>query len=132
MKNKSVLTLIELTVMFLVFALAAAICIQAFAQADRISKTSAARDNAIAEAQNVAERLQQYAGDSDALIKMYGGYATDMGWQISYDQNWQPAQESGRYRIEVEMEPGKAEITVIDTQNGEVLAGFPVGWQEET
>ena len=46
MRSKAPLALMEQMVMVLVFALAAALCLQAFALADRISRQNAERDQA--------------------------------------------------------------------------------------
>lgn len=46
MKSKAPLALMEQMVMLLVFALAAALCLQAFVQSDRLSRESEARDHA--------------------------------------------------------------------------------------
>lgn len=47
MRSKAPLALMEQMVMVLVFALAAALCLQAFALADRISRQNAERDQAL-------------------------------------------------------------------------------------
>ena len=47
MKSKAPLMLMEQMVMLLVFALAAALCLQAFVKADEISKQAEARDRAV-------------------------------------------------------------------------------------
>ena len=46
MKSKAPLALMEQIVMLLVFALAAALCLQAFVKSDQISRESQARSNA--------------------------------------------------------------------------------------
>ena len=53
MTNKAPLALIEQTVMLLIFSVAAALCLQAFAWANRISCENAARDEAVLQAQNI-------------------------------------------------------------------------------
>ena len=57
MKSKSPLVMLEQLIMILVFALAAALCLQAFALADSQSKTTIVRDAAIIEVQQAAEAL---------------------------------------------------------------------------
>ena len=47
MKSKAPLVLMEQIIMLLVFALAAAICLQAFIKADALSSASANRDKAV-------------------------------------------------------------------------------------
>ena len=58
MRSKASLSLMELLVMVLVFALAAALCMQAFARAREISLETAQRDEAVVLAQNGAELLK--------------------------------------------------------------------------
>ena len=62
MRSKAPLALMEQMVMVLVFALAAALCLQAFALADRISRQNAERDQALVAAQNAAEQVKQVRG----------------------------------------------------------------------
>ncbi len=134
MKNKSILSLIELTVMLAVFALAAALCLQAFVQADQLSRRGEAKDRAVAEAQNVAEILQQYAGDIAKLAERYGGTLTDGGWRKGYDPTWTPVEENEVWRMTVKRfkTGGGAEICVTNAADDTVLVSFPVGWQEVT
>ena len=54
MRSKAPLAMIEQTVMVLVFALAAALCLQVFVWCDRQSRDSAARDQAVLCAQSAA------------------------------------------------------------------------------
>ena len=76
MRSKATLTLMEQTVMLLVFALAAALCVRIFVYADQTSRRYEARDRAVLEAQNLAERL--YAEDDAAAELSRSGFA-EMG-----------------------------------------------------
>lgn len=58
MKSKASLTLMEQLVMIPVFALAAAVCLQVFAGAQRISLETAKREAAMVVTQNAAELLK--------------------------------------------------------------------------
>ncbi len=131
MKNKGILTLIELTVMLAVFALAAALCLQAFAQTDRISRQAEATDRAVSLAQNAAELLQNAHGDIIALTAYYGGITTEDGWQLSLDQSWQPTAEAARYFLTVTVTGNQAQLRVTESSAPEMpLIEFSVGWQE--
>lgn len=90
MRSKAPLVLMEQLVMLLVFALAAALCVQAFALSEKTSARNAARDRAILEAQNAAEAMK---GNDLAYFSRMGaaGNSTD-GWYISYDDQWEPIQ----------------------------------------
>ena len=52
MKNKTSLAMMELLVMVLVFALAAALCLGIFAKTDKMSQQTELRDGAVLMAQN--------------------------------------------------------------------------------
>lgn len=58
MKSKASLSLMELLVMILIFALAAALCMQVFARTQEISLETVRRDEAVVLAQNGAELLK--------------------------------------------------------------------------
>ena len=63
MRNKAPLAMLEQLVMLLVFALAAALCLQAFALADRLSDRTERFDRAVLEAQRAAETVKHCRGD---------------------------------------------------------------------
>ena len=112
MKNKVSLQLMELLVMILVFALAAALCLQVFARAREISEETAWRDQAVILARNAAEVLKATAGDRSAAEA------------LSRDD----------YRVTVKGKParilglGEAEIQVF--REGRLLFCLDTGWQE--
>jgi len=58
MKSRASLTLMELLIMVLVFALAAAVCLRLFVAAGEISNTVSRQDRAVILAQNAAEALK--------------------------------------------------------------------------
>lgn len=58
MKSKAPLLMMEQLIMTLVFALAAALCLRCFAQANEISIRTARQDEAVMIAQNAAELLK--------------------------------------------------------------------------
>ncbi len=74
MKNKGALSLMEQLVMILVFALAAALCLGAFAKAQTLGQTTDRRETAARIAQNGAERLKA-GGDLEDLELPEGYYA---------------------------------------------------------
>ena len=55
MKQKVPLALMEQVIMIAVFAVSAALCLEAFAMAERVSRENEDRDNAVRLAQNAAE-----------------------------------------------------------------------------
>lgn len=88
MRSKAPLVLMEQLVMLLVFALAAALCVQAFALSERTSARNAARDRAVLEAQNAAEALK--GQDLAYFSRMEATGSSLDGWYISYDAQWEP------------------------------------------
>lgn len=79
MKHKASLLLMEQLVMILVFALAAALCLQIFVKAEAISAETACRDQAVVLARNTAELLKATAGDTQAAEGFSGnGYRVEV------------------------------------------------------
>lgn len=63
MRSRAPLALMEQTVMVLIFALAAALCLRAFALADGISRRVEATDRAVLWAESAADTLKAREGD---------------------------------------------------------------------
>ena len=137
MKNKAPLILIEQTVMVLVFALAAALCLQAFVWADRTSRHNADRDAAVLHARSAAEVLKSQHGSFTSAADFYGGIADGPSWEISYDENWNKTDSEPAFRLRVlptedtHAYLGSASVEVV-TADGKTLAALPVCWQEVT
>ena len=119
MRSKTPLVLMEQLVMVLVFALAAAVCLQVFSLSDRLSRKQEALAEAALIAQNTAEELKYSHGE--ALLEWAeadGGYCL----------------EKAGYRIEAKIE--ETEITGLQKvhlqvlEEGEALFQLPVAWQE--
>ena len=126
MKNKAPLALIELTVMVLIFSLAAALCLQAFVWSDVASAKLADRDTAILQAETVAEVIKACHGDFDASAELLGGENTNGSLQVYFDGGFCASAElldSGEPLL------GAAEVTVYDGEEQE-LFGLTVCWQE--
>lgn len=85
MKNKTPLVLMELVIMLLVFAVAAGLCLRAFAGAERISRTGAEDDRAVAAAQNGAELTKFYSGDLETAVAERGGAWDGVSWRFTVD-----------------------------------------------
>ena len=134
MKRSASLLLMELTIMLLVFALAAALCVQAFVWADSRSSQSTAEDMALLHAQNAAEVLKHCDGDFALASKTHGGN-WDGIWVISYNEQWEITDSTPAYCLQAEPVDteqdllGKAKLTVRDKE-GTILAELSVCWQE--
>lgn len=68
MRSKAPLVLIEQMIMLLVFALAAALCLQAFVKADGISMQGENRSYAVVAAQNAAEVIRHSGGSMEHAL----------------------------------------------------------------
>nr|WP_325184878.1 hypothetical protein [uncultured Oscillibacter sp.] len=134
MKSKAPLILMEQMVMLLVFALAAALCLQAFAKSDSLSSRSEARDKAAALCQTAAETVRHYGGSAQNALSRA---AEDLGAEYSeefvtlsldYDENWNPihAWESGGrtpyYRLWVAASPDPADPWTVPSREGADLS----------
>ena len=113
MKSKASLQLMELLVMILVFALAAAMCLEVFARAGEISEETARRDQAVVMAANAAEILKATAGDISAAEAV-----SREGYRVTVLPG-QPRQ------------PGLAEAEIQVFFQEELLFRLNTGWQEE-
>ncbi len=153
MKSKAPLLLMEQMVMLLVFALAAALCVQAFVRSDAASARNEARDEAVVLCQNAAEAIRHSGGNFNEVAKKLGlefGQGSTMSRY--YDENWQPLPISegpipgyegalpdpGRgaaYSLNIHgvldtpAGVGKASVSVREV-DGEVLFEIEVAWQE--
>ena len=117
MRSKTPLVLMEQLVMVLVFAMAAAICLQIFTFSEKRSERNEAVAEAALLAQNTAEKLK--ASHGDFLLE----------WE---ENDGKYVLEEG-YRVEVrpvETIEGLAKVELQVLEEGEVLFQIPVAWQE--
>ena len=134
MRNKASLTLLELAVMLLVFALAAVLCLRAFVWADAASKESAARDRAWIQAQNAAEVLKGCGGDMEEAAGMFGGAWDGAEWAVCYNEDWDQTDAEHTYTLRAVSGDsgvehlGQAAVSVC--QDDLELAALEVCWQE--
>ena len=135
MKSKAPLMLMEQLVMVLVFALAAAVCLQVFALSGRISRVCEARDRAAVVAQSAAETLKACGGDYAQAAQRLGGRWDGRLWAVDYDENWKQTETDEAYRVCVSPAEsaqallGMADITVLDGEGGEIFS-LRTAWQE--
>ena len=113
MKHKASLVLMEQLVMILVFALAAALCLQIFAKAVAISERNAHLDQAVILARNTAELLKATKGDPLAAEGL-----SREGYQVVVTPLPAPCPGLAQARIRVFFH--ETELFALDT-----------GWQEE-
>ena len=140
MKSKAPLILMEQMAMLLVFALAAALCLQAFVKSDSISSRSENRDRAAALVQTVAETVRS-SGDTPAQAIAAAaeklGYHCEQAvlWQ-DFDRDWAPVeQEAGVYHLDVQSVPTEVDglnaalVAVVAEEESDVLFSVEVAWQ---
>lgn len=136
MRSKAPLALMEQAIMVLVFALAAALCLRAFAMSDQISRQDQARDEAILRAESAAEVLKELHGDFSRTADTLGGTWSDGRWSLSYDQNWQESHDQAVYVLQAVSQDsgtpllGQALVEVL--QGKDVLFQLTICWQEVT
>ena len=149
MRSKAPLAVMEQMVMLLVFALAAALCLQAFVKSDELSKRSEARDQAAVLCQNTAEVLRSTKGDFSQVqrqLRQEGSAAavsTEDALLVTYDEDWNEPSAHGKstcYELRAERVDsgvaglGKAEVYVKDMtieSADDDLFRIEVAWQEE-
>ncbi len=140
MKSKAPLMLMEQIVMLLVFAIAAALCVQAFVKSDGISKRSEARDRAVIEVQTAAETLRHYGGDFSKTADDLGFEAVDEGFRAYFDREWSLLSPSQAEECEYELTAqetesavqnlGEAQVSVTRRAEDEPLFSVGISWQE--
>lgn len=136
MKNKAPLALMEQILMVLVFALAAALCLQTFAFASQMLHRCEAKDRAVLVVQNAAEVWKSNRGDAQMCAQKLGGESDAGTWQIRYDADWEESgEDEAKYLVQAEPvatndpQLGCADITAR-TVDGDNLFQVRVAWQE--
>ena len=137
MRSKTPLALMEQVVMVLVFALAAALCLQVFVFSNQMSEKSRDTDRAVVLAQNTAELLKACGGVEEASDTV-GGQIRQMLWSTYYDEDLKPVADQSSAYYEVHTLPehsgveglGQATVDVIRFDANEPLFSLTVNWQE--
>ena len=144
MRNKSPLALMEQLLMVLVFALAAALCLQGFVLANRISTRMENRNQAVTIAQNAAEIVKYYTGDYTQAAQQLNGTWDGHILHADYlpgnriGAASQPVIPSSQTEIlHLEITPadssspllGTAQIKVL--HNEEIIFEITAAWQED-
>ena len=102
--SRSIALLIELLLVIFIFMIAAAILVQIFADAKLKSRTAAATNASMLDAQNIAEEL--YATDNpDAVLADYGFTAENGAWVLQKDE----------YQLKVELREEESESGILRT-----------------
>ncbi len=117
MKSKASLALMELLVMVLIFSMAAALCLGAFVQADRVSRETQLQDRAVALAQSGAEALKACGGDLAQAEALLDPAPEGLYLTVSLLSSEIPGLGTG-------------EITVYNKETGKAIFSLTAAWQE--
>lgn len=137
MRSKAPLMLMEQMVMLLVFALAAAVCLQAFAKSGEDSRRAETRDRAVVLVQSAAETIRHCGGAaSEALRQASGGLELRQEgdlWQAECGEDWE---SDIPYRLTAREIPSgvpglEAVRVAVEDADGTALFALEVTWQGE-
>ena len=133
MRSKAPLVMMEQLVMVLVFALTAALCVQMFVLAERLSGKYEATDRAVLEAQNTAENLKAL-GPKEGIKVLGAEQSSPELWVLCFTSDWEVTEVEGEFYMEISLEETgwmwKAEIAVF-MKDGTELFRIPVSGQTE-
>ena len=103
-KSSSSLVLMELIIVLFFFLLTAAICIQVFARAHSISRSSLELSHAQSLCASAAEVFSGTDGSAEAFLEKFPeGITAEQGVELFYDENFQSSGENeAKYRLTVE------------------------------
>ncbi len=136
MKSKAPLVMMEQIVMVLVFALAAALCLQTFVLSGRISKKTEMKNRAVVEVQNAAETMKK--GGISKYLEEYAPEKTGDTLTTFFSEDWQIIKEKDAadyvltvsYKESETLSLWQAEL-VLATVKGEELICIPAAGQTE-
>ncbi len=123
-RNKTPLALMEQIVMVLVFALAAAVCLQAFVHANLLSKNGEQRQIAIGYAQEVTEYCKAQEGDLDSVCQSLHGVRTSDGLKIDY-----PAENLTLHLVLKEKTDYLQRAKILVLTEDETIYSQEIAWQ---
>lgn len=86
-RSKAPLALMEQIIMILVFALTAAVCLQAFVYSNNLSEEGDKENLAASHAQEVVETCKMYSGDLDQVQLKLSGERTENGIRVFYEED---------------------------------------------
>lgn len=136
-ESKAPLMLMEQVIMVLVFALVAAICIQAFALARTTSVQMGDRDRAVNVSQILAETVKACGGSMEKVCERLGGEPDGERLVFYYDSGWkEAAAEHASFSVVFAQEESGGfcrygRITVSDVSGQQEIFSMRVAWQGE-
>ncbi|MDD7643224.1 MAG: hypothetical protein PUK75_12275 [bacterium] len=136
-ESKAPLVLMEQVIMVLVFALVAALCIQAFVLARTLSVRMTDRDRAMNVSQTLAETVKACGGDTEEVREKLGGETDGERLLFFYDGEWKASdQADASFLMVFEKEEGtgfckNGRITVSDASGEQEISSLHIAWQGE-
>ena len=134
-ESKAPLVLMEQVIMVLVFALVAALCIQAFVLSRTLSIGMTDRDHAMNVSQTLAETVKACGGDMEAVCEKLDGEPDGKRLQFFYDDDWNAAKEAdASFVLVFEQEAGEGfckngRIAVSDASGAQEIFSMKIAWQ---
>lgn len=136
MRSKAPLVMMEQVIMVLIFALAAALCLQIFVLSGKIAKRTEAGNRAAVEAQNAAETIK--AEGLTGYVEEQKAELTKEGYRISYDADWKRVYEEEKAAYYLELCPNNSDSKylwymdiIVTEKDGTELFSIPVAGQKE-
>lgn len=86
-RSKAPLALMEQIIMILVFALTAAVCLQAFVYSNNLSERGDRENLAATHAQEVVETCKMFSGDLEQALSKLSGERTENGLSVYYKED---------------------------------------------
>lgn len=134
-ESKAPLVLMEQVIMVLVFALVAALCIQAFVLSRTLSIQMTDRDHAMNVSQTLAETVKAYGGDPERVCETLGGETDGDRMRFFYDADWNASTETdASFLLVLEQEAGEGfcrngKVTVTDSSGEREIISMNIAWQ---
>ena len=123
-RSKAPLALMEQIILILVFALAAAVCLQAFVYSDTLSRQGELRDKAVVRAQEMAEYCKAEKGNLDKVGLALKAERSSDGLVLACPDDGinviLRVEQTDSYIV-------KARISVTDKEGKEIYS-IPVAW----
>ena len=118
-RSKSLMLLLEITVMILIFAFCAAVCLSLFASARRMSKEAEESTSAAMWAQSTAEAYKSVGGDLQRTAALIGATVSGDTLELGLDHEWQAG--GSAYTLRLTDNHGSASVTVSG-EDGEIFS----------
>ena len=124
-RSKAPLALMEQIIMILVFAQAAAVCLQAFVYSNKLSVKGERENNAVSHAQEVAEYCKMYSGNLDQVKEELSGERMQDGLRVFYEEDRMTV---NLVLLEQTDWLTKAKVCVLDCNDKEIYS-LNTAWQ---